>query len=133
MTKADTHFAARSLVTRELELHCYKVSGTEQWGDLAVIHPSGIQFRIHVQGNLNTGSWYAAGEIKPAEENLFCILVVVNDSRFFILDQVEFNTEVRKYAQTHHTPPGGFNWGQALRFENQWNKLPGWTSDGKSR
>jgi hypothetical protein len=129
-TRNDTHLAARTLVTTELEQHGYHVSAYDSSAHLRVEHPhTGQQFWVHVQGNLNRASWWAR-EIEFPKDAIYCILVVINESRFFVLTRDEFNAEVQEYRRTHSTPHAeGFNWGQCLRFEDKWQKLPGWNAD----
>jgi len=126
MTQYATHQAAESMVKARLESRGYKVSASRIPGaHFHVEHPDGCDFDVRVQGNRNQGSWWAT---ERGREGLYFILVVVRNSRFFILNSKEWDAEVREYRRTHNTPytAEGFNWGQGVPYEDKWHKLPCW-------
>jgi hypothetical protein len=124
-SKKDTNEAARSMVKTKLEMNGYKVSNERPF---QVEHlATGKRFWVHVQGNQEPASWWAR-ELE-ARLDLLCILVVVEGSRFFVLDIGEFNGLIDQYRRDHPKQKAtGFKWSDAVPFEGRWEKLPGWRS-----
>ena len=123
-SKLDTAQAARALVTKELEKRGYAVAHNPAPRHLAVESPKNkVRFYVHVKGNKKAYPWWAA-EV-PEEGSLFCILVVVEDHRYFVLRSAEFNQLIRGYRQEHPNQQGsGFKWSDSVPFEDRWDKLP---------
>ncbi len=133
--KRSATWAAQFLVAAELERHGYDVAFTmgssTPVADLMAGHAAtGEQFWVDVKGLWASNAWW--GNAKPVRTNLFYVLVLVGEDRtkdrFFVLNQTEFNRLVEEYRLAHPSakPVGGFNWGDPLKFEGHWEKLPSW-------
>jgi hypothetical protein len=131
--RGRTQWAAQFLVAAELvRRHCvvsFTMGNTTPMADLMVGLKDGRQFWVDVKGLSGNNAWPLS--LKRAMNDLYYILVRVGESRtqdrFFILKQSEGNDLVTQYQKAHpnssHSFPG-FNWGDALPFENRWDILP---------
>lgn len=98
-----------------------------------VARKAGVEALVEVKGLQKPTPWL----VKPAKDkhsNLFYALVVLDPSRVFILTQNEMNALIeddRAYRGPGQTDPligKSFLFWQAVPLENQWDKLPGWTT-----
>ncbi len=130
-------WTAEFLVAAELSRRGYTVAFTQGSHtpdyDLLASVPSGRSFKIDVKGMAAPGVWLVAD--KAPQADLFYVLVLAppgvqprGPDRFFILTQAEALALTAAYrAARPHQQAGwsGFNWSDALPYENAWAKLPG--------
>jgi len=108
------------------------MGNTTPMADLMVGRPSGEQFWVDVKGLSKPNAWLVTP--KPALTGLYYILVLVGRERaldrFFLLTQPECNRLIDEYRAGHPNakPFPGFNWGDAFKFENRRETLPGLSS-----
>jgi hypothetical protein len=134
----STESAAVSFVTEKLQAHGYEVvdknieKPNHRTYDL-VARKAGVEALVEVKGLQKPTPWL----VKPAKDkfpNLFYALVVLNPQRAFVLSQDEIATVIEAYrvyrgpGQTDPLIGKSFLFWQAAEFENQWDKLPGWTT-----
>ncbi len=134
----STESAAVSFVTEKLQAHGYEVvdKNIEKPNHRAydlVARKAGVEALVEVKGLQKPTPWL----VKPAKDkhsNLFYALVVLDPSRVFILTQNEMNALIEDYrayrgpGQTDPLIGKSFLFWQAVPLENQWDKLPGWTT-----
>ena len=133
--RRSAQWAGQFLVAAELERNGYDVAftmgNTTPIADLMVGHSAtGEQFWVDVKAQWEENAWW--GKAKSLRLKLFYVLVKVGkiygDDRFFILNQLEFNTLDEDYRLAHPTqkPVGGFDWNYPIPYEGHWEKLPSW-------
>src|SRR5258708_22676082 len=135
-----TESASISIVTKKLASREVHVIGknTERRNYLVARKP-GTEVGIQVKGLQRAAPWL----VRPAKvkhPNLFYTLVVLNPQRVFVLTQDQINRlieEYRTYREEKWRRAGGpkptdpligksFLFRQAVKFEDKWDKLPGW-------
>jgi hypothetical protein len=135
--KRSAQWAAQYLVASELERNGYEVAfmtGNTPILDLIAVHSeTGDHLSIDVKGQWQESAWIGCRP-KPERLRLFYVLTVVGknrNNRFFVLTQSEFNGLVEAYknrragASDPHIGQS-FDFKDAVAFEDQWDKLPGW-------
>lgn len=125
---ASQFLAAAELVRRNCVVS-FTMGNTTPIADLMVGLRDGRQFWVDVKGLSFNTAWPLSPKRTMSE--LYYILVRVGEDRrqdrFFILTQSEANQLVARYIETHPTNSrkwSGFDWKDALAFENQWHVLP---------
>lgn len=130
-------WTAEFLVAAELSRRGYTVAFTQGSHtpdyDLLAGAPSGQSFKIDVKGMAAPGAWLISD--KKPQADLFYILVLVPPGgrgrgidRFFILTQADAKLLTSRYRASRRTASSnwsGFNWSDALPYEDGWASLPG--------
>ena len=142
--KYQTQWTSQFFVAAELTRRRYLVSltfGNAKFADLIVETPNNRHFSVDVKGQSSKSYWI----IKPPENNrndqYFILVYVPRDltepPQYFILSSNDMKEELKqsqeksKQAEIKRGKPyspnfatGGMGWGQPLKYEGQWGKLP---------
>ncbi len=125
----DVHGAAAAAVAAKLRARRYQVTSADRGGigDLHVRCPgSGTVFSVAVRGLRKRNNWV----LKPAAagDDLYYVLTVLDDGRFFVLSRREAEEERdRTLARLNRSKDyqfHGFTFGAGLPYENRWDRLP---------
>lgn len=134
--KYQTQWAAQFFAAAELTRRGNLVAltlGNAQEADLLVVSPGKKAYRVDVKGLKSQNFWLI--QRHDPQPDLFYILVLVPISlncapEYFILSSQEMNDEMNNLkaktiadGKTWTGKGEGINWGQSLKYKNQWDKL----------
>ncbi|KJS12123.1 MAG: hypothetical protein VR78_12270 [Hoeflea sp. BRH_c9] len=135
--KHQSQWAAQFLTAAKLASRGFEVAFTmgnsTPLADLFAARPDRNEaFLIDVKGQMSNNFWMI--KKKDLVEKLFYILVRVDmddvlKSRFFVASHQMILEMLETYKNSgikHDDRFTGFNWGDAMKIENNWNCLPGW-------
>lgn len=132
LSRQNTQWTAQFAVAAELCKRGCEVSFTmgncTPLADLMVLSPGGRMFLVDVKGQSTKNFWRIRA--KDERPDLFYVLCYVGDpssNRFFPLSQSKLRELMDRYRTSgikYDERFAGFNWGDALGYENDWDQLP---------
>ncbi|MDG2532949.1 hypothetical protein P6144_04770 [Sphingomonas sp. HITSZ_GF] len=132
LTPQGTQWTAQFAVASELcKLGCevaFTMGNCTPLADLMVMAPNGAKFLIDVKGQSTRNFWRIKAKVQ--RDDLYYVLAYVGDAkcnRLFPMSQATLLGLMERYQNSgvkYDERFSGFNWGDALPFENAWQELP---------